>query len=485
MLVIALGTLLRFWELGTESLWFDEAYSVWVARHDLSWQFALATERIFPLLYYVVLHFWLRLGSSEFAIRFLSVLLGIGSIAALYPLARDLFDRRTALLSALLLAVSPLHVWFSQEARMYILVGTLGVLSAYSLRLALRNVCADPSSSPHGRRLWFWAGYIVSTALAVNAHYFALFLLPFHNLIVLYTLIRNRVRRGIWWEWVACQILVGVLCLVGLAGVFSDESRYWWGLLETLHGAPTLLDLLRLVFSFSLGTTVQNELFFWCGLLVFGFCALWALLHVRDGRLHLGLDDGLLFTLLYLLVPLGTVFVYSQVKSSWVLRYLFPFLPPYCILLARGLLNLPDRRSRFLLAAALLVLTLWPLANMYRFQQKEDWRNAAAYVSSLEQPDDVLLMVDEDIWLPFDHYYQGSMYHLGVSRAITDRDLLTARVGLAAKSYRRVWLLLSHTNNILLKEIVQQYPGIQPVEERHFLNVEVDLFMIDANGGGS
>lgn len=482
--VLALGAILRLAGLGTESFWFDEAYSVWVSRHDLGWQFSLSTQRIFPLLYYVLLHFWLRLGSSEVAVRALSALVGIGSIAALYALARDLFDPRTALLSALFLAVSPLHLWFSQEARMYILVAALGICSAHCLLLALRTYTDGNAPRRQGR--WLWAGYIVSTVLAVNAHYFALFLIPFHNLFVLYVLLRKRADKSLLRQWVVCQVVVGLLCLVGLAGVFSDESRYWWGLLDALHGAPGPGDLLRLFFHFSLGTTVESSVLVWPGLAAFGVCAAWALLRYQNGRLRLRIDDGLLFTLLYLLVPLVTVFVYSQIRSSWVLRYLFPFLPPYCILLARGLLNLPSRLTRVALAVALLLLTLWPLANTYRLQQKEDWRAAALLISSQEQPGDVLLTVDEDIWLPFEHYYEGSLYYQGISRSVTDPDLLQARVGQAASTYRRVWLLLSHTNNVLLKDVLLRFPGSRMVLERRFLNVEVDLFeMGNPNGSGS
>ena len=482
--ILILGSALRLLQLGTESFWFDEAYSVWVARHSLAWQFSLSTQRIFPLLYYVLLHFWLRLGSSEVVVRALSALVGIGSIAALYALARDLFDQRTALLSAYFLAISPLHLWFSQEARMYILVAPLGVCSAHCLLLAFRTYTAP--SAQRRRRVWFWIGYIVSTALAVHAHYFALFLIPFHNLFVLYVLLRKRPDRSLFWHWLVCQVSVGLLSLVGLAGVFSDESRYWWGLLDVLHGAPRLGDLLHLLFYFSLGTTVENSLLLWVTLLVFGGCAAWAVLQIRRGRVRLVIDEGLFFTLLYLLVPVGTVFVYSQVRSSWVLRYLFPFLPPYCMLLARGVLNLPGRRLRIGLALVLLLLTLWPLANTYRLPQKEDWRSAAALIASQEQPGDILLTVDEDIWLPFEYYYRGSLYYQGISRSVSDKDLLRARVGQAASAYHRVWLLLSHTNNILLKDVLQQFPGSRMVLEQHYLNVEVDLFDLSpTEGSGS
>ena len=465
LFILAGGAVLRFYGLSSESFWFDETYSVWVARHSVAWHITLSTQRIFPPLYYLLLHFWLALGSSEFVVRMLSALMGLGSIVAIYALANRLFDVRVGLLSALLLAISPLHIWYSQEARMYVLVVALGACSAYFMLLALRE-----------GRFWHWLIYVLSTAMAMNAHYFALFLVPFQNIYVLYWLFQPSARRGIWRRWLLSQVAVALLSVIGLAGIFSAESSYWWGLLDTWHGAPTLGDLTSLVFSFSLGTTVGGPQVYLGGLLLFGFCAAWSLVAFKGRRVSLSVDDGLVFSLLYLLVPIGAVFVLSQYRSSWVLRYLFPFLPPYCIIVARGISRMPGRLAKSLLAGAIVLVSLWPIANIYRYQQKEDWRGSVQYISAQEQPGDVLLMVDEDIWIPFEHYYRGSMYHMNVSRAVTDRDFLMARVGLAASSYRRIWLVLSHTNNLLLKDVLMASRYTELVSEKHFINVEVDLF---------
>ncbi|MGC8787836.1 MAG: glycosyltransferase family 39 protein, partial [Anaerolineae bacterium] len=110
MLILVLGAGLRLHTLSTESFYFDEAYSVWAARHSIGCLFTLSTQRIFPPLYYMFLHFWLRFGDSEFVVRLLSVTLGLISILGIYILAKQLFNRRVGLLSALLLAISPLHL---------------------------------------------------------------------------------------------------------------------------------------------------------------------------------------------------------------------------------------------------------------------------------------------------------------------------------------------------------------------------------------
>jgi hypothetical protein len=192
--------------------------------------------------------------------------------------------------------------------------------------------------------------------------------------------------------------------------------------------------------------------------------------------------------MLYLLVPLGTVFMLSQFRSFWVLRYIFPFLPPYCIIVARGISGisrLAIGRNRMagrilapLVLGAIVLISLWPIANIYRYEQKENWRAVVQYVTAEEQPGDLIFMVDEDIWLPFEHYYRGSMRRTGVSRVMTDRDLLAARVGTILPSYDRIWLVLSHTDNLALKDYLTTSPHTELVSERSFTGVEVDLFAI-------
>jgi mannosyltransferase len=488
LLILVIGTVLRVYDLGGESFYFDEAYSVWAARHSVSWLLAVSTQRIFPPLYYLLLHFWLWLGESEFAVRLLSVALGLLSIVVIYALAKHLFDTRVGLLSAWLLAISPLHIWFSQEARMYMLVFTLNLCSASFLLLVVRQV-----------RRWQWVAYVLTTALAMSTHYFTLFLALFENAYVLYLLLRRRLPRGFWQHWVLSQMAIALLSAIGLAGIFSDESNYWWGLLDSLHGPATWRDLVSTVLKFSLGPLVGGRMAYVVALSLFGFCALWALFGFRAApetpplarrlpaarlmwrRLSLAWDDGLVFTLLYLVVPIGAIFMVSQFRSFWVLRYLFPFLPPYCILASRGLARMPGRAVPALVAAGIVLASLWPIADMYRFQQKEDWRGAVQYIGAREQSGDVLLMVDEDLWLPFEHYYHGSMTHLGVSRTITDRDFLAARVGLAASNHKRIWLILSHTDNQMLKDYLMTSGYTELASEQDFMSVEVDLFTVQSS----
>ena len=94
---------------------------------------SLTAQDIHPPLYYALLHAWAALlGTGPAALRLLSLVVGVLTIPLLYLVARRMLSTRAALLAALLLTISPLHVYYSQEVRMYGLVALLsvGVLAA-------------------------------------------------------------------------------------------------------------------------------------------------------------------------------------------------------------------------------------------------------------------------------------------------------------------------------------------------------------------
>ncbi len=139
--VIALAAGLRLYWIGVGSLDIDEAFSVWVSRHP--WQGIWAVLARFddhPALYYVVLHFWMRLaGDHELALRLLSILCGVVTIPLTYWLGSIVGGQRLGLLAAFLMAVSPENVQWSQEARMYALETLALVLAMCGLAWLLAH----------------------------------------------------------------------------------------------------------------------------------------------------------------------------------------------------------------------------------------------------------------------------------------------------------------------------------------------------------
>jgi mannosyltransferase len=141
-MVLVLAGVLRFHLLDGQSLWGDEGTSVALSLRDLASITQGAALDIHPPLYYYLLHYWMLLfGSGEIAIRSLSALTGTALVGVIFLTGQRLFGRPTALVAALLSAVSPLQIQYSQEARMYALAALLAALSVY--------LPGPPIAAPH------------------------------------------------------------------------------------------------------------------------------------------------------------------------------------------------------------------------------------------------------------------------------------------------------------------------------------------------
>jgi hypothetical protein len=162
-----LAAALRFATLDVQSLSGDEGVTASLLRMSLGDMLSTIPDtESTPPAYYVLAWAWTRvLGHGEVGMRSLSALAGTAAVPVVYAAGRALASRRVGLVAAALAAVSPLLVWYSQEARAYSLLVLLGALSVW---LAARAV-----ARPDGRPLAAWAA---CCALAVATHYYAGFL---------------------------------------------------------------------------------------------------------------------------------------------------------------------------------------------------------------------------------------------------------------------------------------------------------------------
>jgi len=146
----AMGAWLRFRMLGAKTVWLDEAFGIWVANHALGDLLRfVATVDHHPPLSYVMQHVWqAALGDSAAAVRGLPALLGVATIPLLYAAGKRLAGMRAALAATWLLAMSPFHVRYGQEARMYALMAFLAAAALGCLAVYLTE------TKPGGGRRW-------------------------------------------------------------------------------------------------------------------------------------------------------------------------------------------------------------------------------------------------------------------------------------------------------------------------------------------
>ena len=169
LLMVLLAMALRLYHLDASSLWFDEIKAVLTSRLDfLSMLDFQAKSSVHPPLLYMITHLFLTLfGDSDFVARLPATLFGSLSIVLAFKVGAVLWTRKEGLLGAFLLAVSPYHVRFSQEARHYGLMVFLTLLALVFLLNALRK---------NDKTLWI--GFALCTALSMYTHYFTFFVLP-------------------------------------------------------------------------------------------------------------------------------------------------------------------------------------------------------------------------------------------------------------------------------------------------------------------
>lgn len=417
-LIVLLALGLRLHRLGAESLWLDEGFTAFQIRFPVGDMLArLAQEDNHPPLHYLLLHFWVDgAGWSEFSLRFPSALAGVLAVATIVRLGRRLMGWPAGLAAGLLLAISPFHIWYSQEARMYALVGFLSLASVCLLVEAARR----PS-------LRIWALYALTTGLSLLTHYFAFLVLLAQLPLAPFLLGRRRLK-----EWLGAVVAAGFIYLPWLPSQWHQLIRAPGGY-RTSFGLGDIAS--QLLFTFSLGEERMPESL---ATVPWGFLAL-----AGVGLVSLvGRPRAAAVLISWLALPVIIVYVLTQ-ATGLDLRaggrmYYIVILGAFILFLARGVAVLPGRLLPAVALAFLVVSTLLALETQSRVR-KEDFRRATAYIQRKESPDEAIVLNAEHIYPPFAYYYRGRLeWH---RTPLGDPAPFLAEVSAGKEG---IWLVISH-----------------------------------------
>ncbi len=377
LVITLLGFALRLFRLGSQSLWYDETVSAYLASLPPAELIAHTARDIHPPGYYLALHLWQTIaGRTEFALAFFSLLFGVLLIPLTFQLARWLINPATATWAALLIATSPYHIWYSQEVRMYTLGAACGLVAA---GCALRGL--------NSRRWRWWAGYVTASAVGLYALYYFSFLLIALNLLFLAMVLWPAPRRQPLTRLLVANALLALAYLPWLPIAWRQATNPpvppWRSLPAPAETALTSWSAL------SLGQSVQPEAAW-----------VWPLLLLTLALTALGVvysrPQVAAFLLTYSFGPALLIYGLSLITPLYHVRYLFTFSPAFYVLLAAGLSFLATR-MRFwtaLLAATILLAASAGSIYQYHFNpryQADDFRAAVAFLDHHWQPGDALL----------------------------------------------------------------------------------------------
>ncbi|MBI2865620.1 MAG: glycosyltransferase family 39 protein [Chloroflexi bacterium] len=472
LLLVLLGSFaVRGFRLGTQSLWFDEGYSLHLAGLDwLSLVRVTATD-IHPPLYYALLKVWVWLvGNTEFALRYLSLLFGVLMVPANYALASRLFGRRIAGVAAVLAAFSPLYVYYSQELRMYTLLGLSSLLALYFFTKALAT-----------QQKKYWVAYVLFMTAALYSHlYAALVFVVLCLALIGFSLPNRRGERR-------AQRAPAPTIKTPLAGPRSGLLSQVAVVLLFLPWAPTALDkvanysspaggsgvgwiLEQVAIVFSLGHSVlgittfpghpsyeaDRSLALLLSLPLLALVVLGAIAMLAGGRRAVAtvfassraLRRRALFAVVLLALPVCLIALLSLGKRDFNARYLFPIVPAYYLLAAIGLVVLLSRgRLRILAGVASLVLIgIWGYSlHNYYFSEKysrDDHRSAVEYIRRNALPGD-LVVLDANFDSVYRYYARDELPWVRFPEFFPpDNKATEAALARTVPDFQRVWLVM-------------------------------------------
>jgi uncharacterized membrane protein len=397
--IIVIGGYLRLYRLGVESIWLDEYYSVrYASQSDVPSLLVTLHSSQLPL-YFLLLHFWLQLGDAEFHLRLLSALFGTLSIAALYFTATEMFDRRIGLFSALLLALSPMHLWHGQDARMYTLLVFATLLSSYFLWTACQK-----------NKTIAWAAYVVAATVSLYTHYLAVPLLATQNVFIAFSLFIDRAKRRLILRWLIAQIVVFLFFFPWLltfwVKIVAADTSSW---VAEVYGSPTLyqLVLVPVHFSFGYGTSYFSSR--WFKMACLAVLALVFALGILDRRnrfpfFSLPRARAVLFTLTSVVVPIIALWLFSQIEPLFIPRYTLVYSPFFYILLVRGLCTIRSHRAQAVMALVVISIFGYYAIQYHTHARTVPWREMAKYVAGEWQAEDVALLSAQQHGCLFSYY---------------------------------------------------------------------------------
>jgi mannosyltransferase len=435
-----MALVLNLVHIGTTSIVLDESTSVKFAR--------LSCISLFPVLagrdpnmglYYLLLNLWVRIfGESETAVRALSAVFGALAVSAIYLLGSRLFGRRVGIVAGVLLALDAFIVQYAQTARSYALLVWLVTLSAYFLVVDLEQ----PSKRSR-------IGYVLTSTLAVYAHYFAVYVL----IVQLGTVAIMRRSSAQTREWLC--VTAAILLLCAPEAIFAYRAGA--GLIGWI-GKPSLGDIVPVLVDFAGGSRMLLLVLLVGGFIATGFA-------IRERQFW---PVG--FLVAWLMLPVALAFVISFVVPMFVSYYLIICVPALIMLGTAAIARLRQPVLAGVLVAALVGISAANLVAFYSSARGENWRDATGYVLGATRPGDAIVFYPDFAHKPFDYYQRQS----GVSGP-------TNVEGQAPVDRYRVWLVIRES------DAAASFPEIQHlqsalaeryrlVERRSFRRVGVELY---------
>jgi len=453
-LFILLGAVLRIYNLGTESIWLDEAESIYESTLSFTEISAHSNQ---PPLYFVILSWWIRLwGTGEIALRSLSAVFGILAILITFFVGKELFSRKVGLIGCFIAAISQFQIFYSQDARAYSLLLLLSLISyMFFIKILKQN------------KNWYYPCFFLATSLLAYTHIYGLFIIASQ---VLYFLIfwKNYQLQRIKLISTVLVLLISILPLIVLLGpnvMRVTEGGFWIPQPSLGSMVETLLEYAAGFAITQISPDTTDGTFYTAAryILLIIFLTLAVLSPFHLGRrtakktgysskkqvVKSGPEPNkeLLLLVLWLCLTIVVPFVASQIITPfYVTRYTIGASPALYLLAAKGISNF-GRKSLILIIVVVIIFSSFGLQNYYKTDIKEQWREAADLVETSSKEGDAIVFCTYYVRRPFNYYYEKDLPEYGIDADASDQEIIDL-VDDVDRAANRLWLVVSNVSEL-------------------------------------
>ena len=469
---------MRLYRLGYQSLWADEVLTFLSSKGTLAnvlFQTEINTN-ILPL-YYVVVNTVLRVGNQDALLRLPSVFFGFISILTLYFVVANWLGKTSGLICALLLSISPFHIWYSQEARPYSFLFFLAVLSIWFLQKLTKIQFS----------LKLKIGFIVTAAATFYCHTIAIAFIGAMGAYVLIAVPRKKLKN-----WIAVFGSIVLLLLPGiyklLATPLSPAPERSFSFLEVPYAiwvfiagyslGPSLTEMHlpgRMSYVASQLHVIIPVLAIFTALLVFGAFKLWK----QDKTVFEIITILFIFPLAFAI--LGSIFT----DSPFNVRYAILSFLPFVVFLSVGMQSL---QNPWLFRGALGIVVLVCLVSSYNYffndrYHKENTRAATHFLKTHAVINDLIICSAPYIIKNLEYYingqenlkligYPNDTLYINKPQFKTDLEKIIG-------NRSRFWLFLSRTFHGDPDGYIRKYCDKKYRRVEEFKNNGVELYLYE------
>lgn len=402
--VIILATILRLISLN-QSFWLDEGITVMVVKtHSF---LGIITQYIpndfHPPLYYLILWIWDKVfGYSEIASRLPSVIFGVLAVWIIYLIGKKIHSKKLGIVAALLLAVNPLHIYYSQEARMYSFACFAVVLSFYFL---LKMVMDHKSS------IYNMVGLFISFLLIFGSDYVAYFVIP-AQLVYLLLIHKNGVLKKwfialvggiLLWSW----FIPIVWSQIHLGSNLSHSLPAWSAVVGSFGIKPLALTFVKFIIG---RISIFNKLIY---ALVFLPISAFYLVLIYTA-LRKDKKEVNSFVFVWLLLPLILGMSTSMFLPIYdYFRVLF-LVPVFLLVVSLGLIIFKDKIFYILTGSVVMISLVCALIYLFNpVFQREDWRGVVNFLNNQNHNNSLILFESSGQFSPFTYYADNRLNAVG------------------------------------------------------------------------